>query len=148
MQPLRWEPDHDQTVLAAVILATPLVLWGCVLIPEKFISKLMISADGTFSFACKGEVVAIDPSSAMKAAGESSQSKPTETDASKVDVARPSAQKPDAACPEDAHASNREIAAALSKEAGYRPVVLRWSRLFGQFGVSAKLISGSDHAAS
>ncbi len=80
---------------------------GCVLTPGRFVSKLTISGDRTFSFTYKGEVVALDPSSAMKVIGVSSQGKPTEIDAPKTDAAKSNAEKPDATSPEDADAKNR-----------------------------------------
>ena len=105
---------------AAMALLAPLVLWGCVLTPGKFVSSLLINADRTFAFAYKGEVMAVDPSSAMKGMSDSSDAKPAEGDAPKLDAVKPSATSE-----AEADAKNREIAAALSKEAGYKSVVYR-----------------------
>ena len=116
---------------------------GCVLTPRRFVSKLTISGDRTFSFAYKGEVVALDPSSAMKVIGDSSQGKPTEIDAQKADAAKSNAERPDATSPEDADAKNREITAALSKEAGYKSVVYRGR---GKFDVDYAISGSVSHS--
>ena len=39
----------------------PLFLFGCILTPGKFVSSLTINKDRSFTFAYKGEVIAIDP---------------------------------------------------------------------------------------
>ncbi len=101
---------------ATFALVAPLLLWGCVLTPGKFVSTLAINADRTFTFAYKGEVIALDPSAAMKMKGDSGDHKEGEPEPSKADA-------PDSEA--DNEAKNREIAAALSKEAGYRSVVYR-----------------------
>jgi hypothetical protein len=120
---------------AALVLAAPLFLWGCVLTPGKFMSTLTINADGTFAFAYKGEVVALDPSASMKGIGDSTAAKPGEGDAAKADPPRP-----DANAQAEADAKNREIAAALAKEAGYRSVVYRGKGKFDiDYAVSGRL---------
>ena len=124
------------TLLRAVMaLAAPLVLWGCVLTPGKFVSSLTVNADRSFAFAYKGEVVAVDPSSAMKGMPVSSDAKAGDGDAPKAD-----APKPDVTSEADADAKNREIAVALSKEAGYRSVVYRGKGKFDiDYAVSGTL---------
>jgi len=114
-----------------------------VLTPGSFVSKLTVNGDRTFSFAYKGEVVALDPSSAMKVIGDSSHGKPNDMDAPKADAAKSNAEKPDATSPEDADAKNREIAAALSKEAGYNFVVYR-SR--GKFDIDCAISGSVSHS--
>lgn len=44
---------------AALVLAGPLLLTACLLVPGKFTSNFDIAADGKFSFAYKGEIVLI-----------------------------------------------------------------------------------------
>ena len=120
---------------AAMALVAPLVLWGCVLTPGKFVSSLTINADRTFAFAYKGEVMAVDPSSAMKGLPDSSEAKAGDGDAPKAE-----APKPDATSEAEADAKNREIATALSKEAGYKSVVYRGKGKFDiDYAVSGTL---------
>ncbi len=123
---------------AALVLVAPLVLWGCVLTPGKFVSSLTINADRTFSFAYKGEVVAVDPSSSMKGMADSSDAKSGEGEATKAEVA-----KPDAIAEAEADAKNREIATALSKEAGYKSVVYRGK---GKFDIDYAVSGSLTHA--
>jgi hypothetical protein len=109
-------------------LAAPLILTGCLLSPGKFVSTMTINADRTFAFTYKGEVIRIDPSSAMKGLGDKpstddDQATPTEAKPAVYQIAakrKPNAKQPDPQVEEDA--KNREIAAALAKEAGYRSV--------------------------
>jgi hypothetical protein len=121
----------------AVALVAPLILWGCVLTPGKFVSSLTVNADRSFAFAYKGEVIAIDPSSAMKTAG-SSDSKESDTDAPKAD-----APQSDPAAEAESDAKNREIATALSKEAGYRSVVYRGK---GKFDIDYAISGTLTHS--
>lgn len=127
----------------ALALAAPLLLWGCVLTPGKFVSSLTINADRTFVFAYKGEVLAIEPSTAMKGNGESSEAKSVEgEDASTDDAPKPeSAAEGEADA--DTDAKNREIAAALMKEAGYRSVVYRGK---GKFDIDYMISGNLTHA--
>lgn len=112
----------------AVALAAPLILTGCLLSPGKFTSTMTINADRTFTFAYKGEVIRIDPSSAMKGIGDKpstdDEAAPTEAKPAVYQIAakrKPNAKEPDPQAEDDA--KNREIAAALGKEMGYRSVV-------------------------
>jgi len=101
-------------------IVAPLMLFGCVLTPGKFVSTMTINADRTFAFTYKGEVIAIDPSAALKGLGDKpggDGDKPTTLGLS--DAGNTSDAAPDG----DNEAKNRAIAAALSKEAGYRSVV-------------------------
>lgn len=123
---------------AALVLIAPLVLWGCVLTPGKFVSSLTINTDRTFAFAYKGEVVAVDPSSSMKGMSESSETKPGDANQAKDDPS-----KTDANAEAETDAKNREIAAALSKEAGYRSVVYRGK---GKFDIDYAVSGSLTHA--
>ena len=110
----------ERWVKLATAIIAPLLLFGCVLTPGKFVSTMTINADRTFSFTYKGEVIAIDPSAAMKGIGD----KPAEdtgkpSTLSLAEVGNSSAGAPD----EDSEAKNREIAATLAKEEGYRSVI-------------------------
>jgi hypothetical protein len=92
----------------AIAIAAPLLLLGCILSPGKFTSTMTINADRTFAFTYKGEVIAIDPGSGLKDSTDKSAGDGSET-----------TEKPDV----DRENKNREIAAALAKEYGYRSVV-------------------------
>ena len=109
----------DRALKLVVAGLAPLLLLGCVLTPGKFVSTMTINADRSFAFTYKGEVIAIDPGSAMKKMGD----KPTED----IDTPKPlslaQAEPPAAEPDEDSEAKNRAIAAALAKEAGYRSAV-------------------------
>ncbi|MGH6617106.1 hypothetical protein [Sphingomonas sp.] len=129
----------------------PLALASCVLTPGKFVSKLTINADRSFTFSYVGEVIAIDVSdeigkgmggafSGDTPSGESSE--PGTDDGGKVEpkpalwkVAAQDSQTTDektddkvdekakaAAKKAAAETRNKAIAEALSKEAGYRKV--------------------------
>ncbi|MBA2919003.1 hypothetical protein GON01_13960 [Sphingomonas sp. MAH-20] len=87
----------------AALLAPPLLLAGCLLMPGKFASKLTINADRSFSYAYAGEVYALDP-------------QPRVADSSGKDA------PPDPKQKAEQETRNRAIAEALSKEAGYRSV--------------------------
>ena len=105
----------------ALSLCVPLLLFGCVLTPGKFVSTLTINADRSFTFAYRGEVIAVDPQPGgdLKAA-EPPTSEP-EGQPIKSSWLRPIAEtKPEKP---DAEAKNRAIAEALSKEYGYRSVL-------------------------
>lgn len=93
------------------------MLWACALTPGKFVSSLTVNADRSFAFAYKGEVMALDPSSAMRGLTDASDKMGEAANASKA------SPKADPTAEAEADAKNREIAAALSKEAGYRSVV-------------------------
>ena len=113
-----------------VALLAPFLLTGCILSPGKFVSTMSINADRTFTFTYKGEVIAIDPANALKADPD----KPTSEDAKADADAKPSGDRaepvdakagptPETGPTEEGEAKNREIAAALSKERGYRSAV-------------------------
>ncbi len=109
--------------LTAII--APLLLLGCVLSPGKFVSTMTINADRTFAFTYKGEVFSSNPSEALKGVGDKPAADP-EPDA-KPAASQSIADNPKAGGEpeptEDDESKNREIAAALSKEHGYRSAV-------------------------
>jgi len=120
----------------AMALVAPLLLWGCVLTPGKFVSSLTVNADRTFTFAYKGEVIAIDPSAAMKGlGGESSETKPGQEKKAGSAVAQLPADV-------DPETKNRAIAEALMKEAGYRSVVYRGK---GKFDIDYMMTGSLTH---
>jgi hypothetical protein len=112
----------------ALAVFAPAFLASCLLSPGKFTSTMTINADRTFVFTYKGEVIKIDPSSAMKGIGDKpstdDEAAPTEAKPAVYQIAakrKPNARAPDPQAEDDA--KNREIAAALAKEVGYRSVV-------------------------
>ncbi|WP_293883023.1 hypothetical protein [Sphingomonas sp.] len=119
------------------IAVAPLLLVGCLLTPGKFVSTMTINADRTFAFAYKGEVIALDPGAAMKGFGDTSPAADDATPPSidppgkKISTGREGqARLHPIAAPtvkdtpgDDPETRNRAIAAALSKEFGYRSVV-------------------------
>jgi len=116
----------------ALVLLAPLLLVGCLLAPGKFTSTLTINADRTFTYSYQGEVYAFDLNEAMKdmpSGGDDDATKKTdgvslqnigfqkgEKKSGKGDA------KDDAKAQAAADAKNREMAATLSKEAGFRKV--------------------------
>lgn len=104
------------TRIATVLLA-PLLLASCVLAPGKFTSTLKIDADGSFAFTYVGEVIDAEP--------EGTDDTPSFDDADdKQTPAQKAKAKADAAAKKSAEteAKRRALAAALTKEAGYRKV--------------------------
>lgn len=135
---------------AAVALLLPFALASCVLAPGKFVSVLKIDADRHFSFSYVGEVYAIDLGDEMKGLGDTPADKtdPSSDDGTDSPTVRPAAlQKGDkddpAAKKAAADARNREIAAALSKEAGYRKVSYVGD---GKFQIDYAASGTLDHA--
>ncbi|HWK35905.1 hypothetical protein [Sphingomonas sp.] len=97
-------------------LATPLVLWGCVLTPGKFVSTLDIRADRSFAFSYVGEVYAVDMGKELgKGLNDGADA------AEDAATLKPASLQGDGAT-DDSEAKNRAIAEALAKEAGYRKV--------------------------
>ncbi|MGE4430083.1 MAG: hypothetical protein AB7E05_04990 [Sphingobium sp.] len=128
-----------------MITAGLLMLGACIMSPGKFTSTLDIRADRSFTFAYKGEVIVNDFSDMSKGLGDSDSGDEGDEDGDlpadegqntayyqqialtgQDDAApMPTEQTPPAAPePEDAEklAKMNEIAAALSKEEGYRSV--------------------------
>ena len=108
----------------AASLLTPFLLASCLLTPGKFTSTLTLNADRTFAFTYLGEVIAVAPSSAMVMA----------------DNASGGSASPAAA--DDPEIKNREIAAALSREAGYKSVVYKGK---GKFAIDYAIAGRLDH---
>ncbi|UIJ44568.1 hypothetical protein LZK98_16110 [Sphingomonas cannabina] len=111
----------------SLALAAPLILWGCVLTPGKFVSTLDIRADRSFAFTYVGEVYAVDMGKEFTKGLKDSDTDKTSTDAtgdeaSAKAIAAQDVKGDDAKDGEDSEAKNRAIAEALSKEAGFRKV--------------------------
>lgn len=104
--------------LTAVLLL-PFLLASCVLAPGKFTSMLTINTDRSFTFSYTGEVVAIDPGESLKGLDDLKFS--ADGSGKPADPAKQAANK--AAAKAEAEKRNRNIAAALTREAGYRKVV-------------------------
>ena len=117
------------TRLALVLLA-PLMLLGCLLAPGKFTSTLTINADRTFTYSYQGEVYAFDLNDAMKdmpSGGDDDTKKTDGVSFQHVDFDKDQTKDKDSAkdaakAKAEADAKNREMAATLSKEAGFRKV--------------------------
>lgn len=105
--------------------ALPLLLSGCLLIPGKFMSDLTINADRSFAFGYKGQVIAADPSENMPS---DETLKPDATPEEKAEAVANAKEK--AAKAKEREEKNRAVAAALSKEYGYRSVVYRGNGVF------------------
>jgi len=134
---------------APLALFLPLALASCVLAPGKFVSTLRIDADHHFTFSYVGEVYALDMSDGMKGLGDtpSDSATPASSDGgapTMQHLAFQSEDKPDPAKKKAAtDARNREIAAALSKEAGYRKVTYVGD---GKFQIDYSVSGTLDHA--
>jgi hypothetical protein len=85
----------------ALLLALPLLLASCLLSPGRFVSTLDIRKDRCFTFTYVGEVIVNDPQF---------------TDAKDAKPAKP------APLTDEAIQRRKEVAAALSREQGYRSV--------------------------
>lgn len=121
----------------ALALLLPFALASCVLAPGKFVSTLRIDADRHFAFSYVGEVYAIDMSDSMKGLGDSPGEHATPAAFQAGDTPDPAKKK----AANDAR--NREIAAALSKEAGYRKVTYVGD---GKFEIDYAASGTLDHA--
>lgn len=106
----------------ALALVAPLLLWGCVVTPGKFVSTLTVNADRSFAFTYVGEVYAIDMGKEFTKGmgGSATESDAKETPTALQKIVWQDTAKADAA--EEAERKNRAIAEALAKEAGYRKV--------------------------
>jgi hypothetical protein len=109
----------------AFVAAAALLLSSCILSPGKFVSTLHIGKDRSFTFTYVGEVILLDPASAMQqgmqeglAAAASGDDEGNATGNAAMDAA-PAAPAEDAA---QSEADGKAIAEALSKEVGYRSV--------------------------
>jgi hypothetical protein len=111
-----------------IALLAPMLLVGCILSPGKFVSTMTVNADRSFAFSYKGEVYASNPSEALKGVGDKPATETPDADAKPAvyrtaTVNSKAGSPPDPEPSEDDEAKNREIAAALAKEQGYRSVV-------------------------
>ncbi|HEX6376139.1 MAG TPA: hypothetical protein VFZ91_10510 [Allosphingosinicella sp.] len=114
----------------AFAAAAALLLSSCILSPGKFVSTLHIGKDRSFTFTYVGEVILLDPASAMQQGMQegmaSTADSPDDADADPEDVVANAAAAPAPAAPaaETAQqiAEGKAIAEALSKEVGYRSV--------------------------
>jgi hypothetical protein len=121
----------------AMALLLPFALASCVLAPGKFVSTLRIDADHHFAFSYVGEVYAIDMSDSMKGLGDTPSEHATPASFQAGDSEDPAKKKA------AADARNREIAAALTKEAGYRKVTYVGD---GKFQIDYAVSGTLDHA--
>ncbi len=119
----------------AFVAAASLVLSSCILSPGKFVSSLHIGKDRSFTFTYVGEVILLDPASAMQQGMQEGLSDMTpvaaegdeeggNTDDAVGNAAGAAPAAPAAPKPETAQqiAEGKAIAEALSKEVGYRSV--------------------------
>lgn len=114
----------------ALVLVAPLMLVGCLLAPGKFTSTLTINADRTFTYSYQGEVYAFDLNDAMKDMPSGGDDDTKKTDGvsfqhagfDKDQTKDKDSAKDAAKAKAEADAKNREMAATLSKEAGFRKV--------------------------
>lgn len=143
------------TRLALALLA-PLMLLGCLLAPGKFTSTLTINADRTFTYSYQGEVYAFDLNEAMKdmpSGGDDDNTKKTDgvslqkigfdesgQKSGKGEKNSKDDAKDNAKAQAAADAKNREMAATLSKEAGFRKVTYVGNNKFViDYQISGKL---------
>ncbi len=143
----------------ALLLLLPFALASCVLAPGKFVSTLRIDADRHFTFTYVGEVIALDLGDDMaKSLGDTPSTDSTDPTGADGGDGTPTLQpivlQKDAPADGDdakdaakkkaaADAKNREIAAALSKEAGYRKVAYLGD---GKFSIDYAISGTLDHA--
>lgn len=135
-----------------VALLVPLLLTGCLLTPGKFVSRLTIDADRTFSFSYQGDVIALDPNdqlsggmggSAARAAGGKIKPPPSGIADENDDASEGGGAKSLKPMFGDIEAKRRAVAEGLSKEAGYRSVVYRGDGVFRvDYAISGTLTHG------
>lgn len=122
---------HWKAITAALLL--PLALAACLFLPGKFESTLTIHADRSFTYAYKGEVVALDITGAMSEATSGLADNTTDSGTA-PDPARKAAEKA------KKEAEYRDIAKKVAKEAGYRSVEYRGDGIFYvDYEISGKL---------
>lgn len=117
-------------------LCAPLLLSACLVTPGKFTSTLDVRTDRSFTFAYKGEVIALDMSKEMMKGMPDSDAPKEEKESGGKDGATDSDFTPTALASEekdsagalsfskdaDSETKMKAIAEALSKEAGYKSV--------------------------
>lgn len=126
----------------AVALALPLLLAGCLLQPGKFTSALTVKADRSFTFAYKGEVIAIDPSEAMESrlGASSDESDADQSEEEKAAKGETKARKAREAA--ETEVKRKAIAEALTREAGYRSATYVGD---GKFLIDYEISGRLDH---
>lgn len=123
--------QHWKAITAALLV--PLALAACLFLPGKFESTLTIHADRSFTYAYKGEVVALDITGAMSEATSGLTDNATDAGAA-PDPARKAAEKA------KKEAEYRDIAVKVAREAGYRSVEYRGDGIFYvDYEISGKL---------
>lgn len=144
--------------LKPLVCLLPLLLWGCVVTPGKFVSTLDIRADRSFTFTYQGEVWAVDLGEQIgKGMGgglsddteEASDEDEATLKPTKIayrdkdeDDAATKAEKAaeDAAKTAELERKRRAIADSLRKEAGYRKVdYMGDGRFVIDYSISGKL---------
>jgi len=108
----------------AFVAAASLVLSSCILSPGKFVSTLHIAKDRSFTFTYVGEVILLDPASAMQQGMQDGLAGVVEGEAEGNSSAPARPAEPAAPAAETAKSvvEAKAIAEALSKEVGYRSV--------------------------
>ncbi|WP_326525227.1 hypothetical protein [Sphingomonas sp.] len=115
--------DRLKPLLLALL--APLLLWGCVITPGKFVSTLTVLADRSFTFTYAGEVWAEDMERAL-ASGDGEKTAEDRADDKKKAAER--------------ERKNATIAEALRKEAGYNRVdYLGEGRFAIDYAISGRL---------
>lgn len=135
----------------ALVLLLPCLLVSCVLTPGKFVSTLKIDADRHFTFTYVGEVIALQDDDMTKGLGDLGTPSPTDPASSDEDgtptlqqiaLQKEAPGEGPAAKKAAADAKNRALAAALSKEAGYRKVSYLGD---GKFSIDYAISGTLDH---
>lgn len=107
----------------AFVAAAALLLSSCILSPGKFVSTLHIAKDRSFTFTYVGEVILLDPASAMQQGMQEGMAAAGDEDGDEDgNSAAPAAPAAPAAETAKSLAEGKAIAEALSKEVGYRSV--------------------------
>jgi len=125
----------DRVSRLGLALLMPVLLTGCFLAPGKFTSNLTVNADRSFTYSYVGEVYGFDPDQAMKGMGDDKGDDGDDAKSSDSALRKIADQddatkdhgdggKADDRADDRARtdAKNREIAAALSREQGFRKV--------------------------
>lgn len=103
----------------------PLLLTSCLLVPGRFMSDLTINADRSFAFSYKGQLIASDPGEAMSSNEAFKSDSSPDQEAAVADRAKDKLAKA-----KEREEKHRAVAAALSKEYGYRSVIYRGDGVF------------------
>lgn len=107
----------------AFVAAVSLVLSSCILSPGKFVSTLHIGKDRSFTFTYAGEVILLDPASAMQQGMQDGLASAAPDDSgAEGNTTAPAKPAEPAADTAQSIAEGKAIAEALSKEVGYRSV--------------------------